>query len=214
MYMVFSSSPFSPFWSPLVVVDQHEYQHQLEFTHEGSTTSTSTKAVRAGRGRGRVAVPTGSSLNGTGARGRKLAVGADRRRAERSLRQGVGQGLLDVQGGDAREAQRTRWVMRMQEQMEEKGPADSARAGPRQGVRGSGPSLSSDGVQLLPIPSPPSTLLRHLSTSSQAAPLETGQRRNGVVGRKRVSHGWRYNRRGAGVSVKGLTMSCVCDIVP
>lgn len=184
---------------------QHEYQHQLEFTHEVSTSSTSTEAVRGRGERRRGGVSTGRSLNGTGARGRTVAVAADRIRAERSLRQGVGQDLLGVHGGDAREAQRARWILRMQEQMEEKGAAE---------VRGSDPSpssnrvpsLLSDGVQLVPppavssapIPSRHSSLssslgLRNLAGSSEAeaAPLETGQRRNDVVGRKRVSHGWR-----------------------
>lgn len=163
--------------------------------------------MRRGGERKRGAVPTGRSLNGTGARGRKLAVAADRRRAERDLK-GVGQDLLDVHGGDARGAQRARWVMRMQEQMGEKGAAASAPSGPRPRVRGRDPSLSSnrvpslssDGFQLAPSPSCASTPSRHaslpsslglrsLATSSEAAPLETRQPSSGTVGRKRVSHG-------------------------
>ncbi|CAN0141047.1 unnamed protein product [Ectocarpus sp. 8 AP-2014] len=118
----------------------HEYQHQLEFAHDGTsstttiTTTSRTPNSSAGRrgqtlgggrggasGRG-TAGRAVSSLNGTGARGRKVAVAADRRRAERTLRQGTDQNLLEARGGDAREAQRTRWIMRMQQDIEQAPP--------------------------------------------------------------------------------------------
>lgn len=212
-----SPSPLSP-WS-LCSLHQHEYQHQLEFTHEGSTTSTSTEAVRGGGGGRRGAVRTGRSVNGTGARGRQLAAAADRRRAERGLRLGVGEDLLGVHGGDAREAQRARWVMRMQEQVEGRGCADSARSGPQPRVRGRDPPLPSDLVQLAPTtsssaptPSRHTSLssslgLRDLATSSEAAPLETGQRINGTaVGRNPVSHDHGSRR----CLVVGLALTSKC----
>lgn len=157
-------------------------------------------------------------VNGTGTRGRKVAVAADRRRAERTLRQrervGQGQDMLDVPGDDAREAQRTRWVMRMQQEMEQQqqpraancgrggtgGGGLSNAAGNRSGTRGRRSSPSSDSVQPLPAPSrtssqalsPSSLRLRHLASGneSETTPSQTGRRSNSTTERKRVSGGW------------------------
>lgn len=187
---------------------QHEYQHQLEFTHDGSTTDTiSSSSGRVSRGagggrgvgRGRGGGRTGSTISslngtGTGARGRLVAVAADRRRAERSLQQGVGQDLLSIHGGDAREAQRTRWVMRMQNEVQQQAPAperpsaaNSERAG-----GGSSPSSSLDQVHILPSSSParPSSSVASPSPSPCRLRSESGQLgigRSNTVGTKRVS---------------------------
>lgn len=202
-------------------LSQHEYQHQLEFTHDGSAIPSSSgrlgrvgggggggeavggRGARRGRGRERErgggrTESTISALNGTGtgARGRLLAVAADRRRAERSLQQGAGQDLLNIHGGDAREAQRTRWVMRMQNEVHQQAPEPerprAASSRPARAGGGSSPSSSSDEVQLLPSSSlarpssssaSPSPSICHLRSESE--PLGTG--RSNTVGIKRVS---------------------------
>ncbi|CAM9851283.1 unnamed protein product [Pylaiella littoralis] len=205
---------------------QHEYQHQLEFAHDGSNTTTTTTtgnsspAVRGGQ-RVRAGDTGGKNINpvnGTGSRGRKVAVSADRRRAERTLRQeeGVGQGTLGASGDDAREAQRTRWIKRKQQEIEQqqqqqlRRAADSARGGARSGRlpnagdrsgtrRGSRTSPPPDCVQ--PVFSPPRTNshasssslfgLRQLASGSESesesALPQTGRRSNSTVDRQRAS---------------------------
>ena len=197
---------------------QHEYQHQLEFTHDGSATDTvaissgrvgSVGGAAGGRGaeRGRGGGTTRSTISsangtGTGARGRLLAVAADRRRAERSLQRGVGQDLLNTHGGDAREAQRTRWVMRMQNEVQQQAPAQPSAGKTRQegaGQRGSSSSAAS--------PSPFRVGQLH-GGSSESAPPGTG--RSNTVDPKRVSAWWLLKPcRSGGLSVVWGTLALV-----
>lgn len=211
---------------PLISHHQHEYQHQLEFAHDGSNTAAAAAAgsstpaagggrrVRGGDTGGRAINP----VNGTGSRGRKVAVAADRRRAERTLRKevGVGQDPLDVHGDGAREAQRTRWVMQKQQEIEQQQQqqqrprtANSAARGTERGglsntvacsgTSGLSPS-SSDSVQPVLSPSrtishassPSSFRLCHLASgsASDSALPQAGRRSSSTAGRKRVSSGW------------------------
>ncbi|CAM9988272.1 unnamed protein product [Ectocarpus sp. 6 AP-2014] len=216
---------------------QHEYQHQLEFAHDGtsSTTTTTSRTPNSSAGRRGQTLGGGgggtsgrgtagravSSLNGTGARGRKVAVAADRRRAERTLRQGTDQNLLEAHGGDAREAQRTRWVMRMQQDIEQAPPpvrrqqhqdaatgggggAQTHGGGSQSRARGHGPCLTTPLEVAQPLPPPPRAT-RASSPSSISMPLRdlvavgggTNQRERAPAGTGRVTgtHGRREQQQ-------------------
>lgn len=100
---------------------QHEYQHQLEYTHDDTEAEAdSGELTSRPKTKGTLAKHTSGALKGTGHRGRQVAVAADRRRAERARRREDAN--LGLDGGtpqDSRAAQRARWVTLMQQKQRE-----------------------------------------------------------------------------------------------
>lgn len=133
---------------------QDEYQHKLEFAHDGNSsgnsdqykTSSSGEATGA-RKKTKTTLNGSGTLKGTSSRGRTLAVAADRKRAERALRNEGGISLGD-NAGDMRDAQRARRVMQMQKQIQEGGHQrrSASTAGPGCGSYGGGGSGGGIGV--------------------------------------------------------------------
>lgn len=92
---------------------QHEYQHQQEFGHDAAAKDDGRDVKQ--RTKVTLAEHTAGALKGTGHRGRKVAVAADKRRAKRAQEMIGDQEHLDGRVQDVREAQRVRWVTHMQQ---------------------------------------------------------------------------------------------------
>lgn len=106
------------------IPSQDEYQHALEFAHDGNSNGNSNRKKTNSSGttdyQKKTALNGTGVLKGTGSRGRTLAVAADRKRAERTLRNDSEHSWSD-KAGDVRDAQRARRIMQMQKQIQEGG---------------------------------------------------------------------------------------------
>lgn len=129
---------------PRSLSSQHEYQHQQEFGHDGvenSPASSAGGAKGARKAKPTLAKHTGGVVKGTGNRGRVVAVAADRRRAERTLRKEEHDSNIE----DLREAQRARWIMQMQHRAQQQPSSSVPREIERVRKSGKGPAEPSKG---------------------------------------------------------------------
>lgn len=124
---------------------QDEYQHNLEFAHDGINNSNgnsnrkNTNSSRTTDYQKKTALNGTGVLKGTGSRGRKLAVAADRRRSERTLRNDEEHSGSD-KTGDVRDAQRARRIMQLQKQIQEGAQQQRSASTARLGCGGGGGS--------------------------------------------------------------------------
>lgn len=179
---------------------QHEYQHQLEFGHDDAATKDDGRGAKQ-RTTGTLAKHTAGALKGTGHRGRQVAVAADRRRAERAQGRIGHQEHLGDMAQDAREAQRARWVIRMQQQQQQGRPKPTGATGgvnlgegkearSRAKAKSDGqPRPSQQSAPLLTTTAIPSSSIRRRDTLCESCAIVVGKATSVVAERKQVSFG-------------------------